>query len=120
MLNYHHEPTNTSIDTDTGKVSGDTPWIQTQIRTKYVDTSTTRYDSDLVGVWTSQSIHLRANRDRPGQVHAYVETRDDDSRYLVVKLDQHDTIFVPIEIGEAIAGALAIDLMKGDTEAVAS
>jgi len=109
MLNYHHEPTNTSVETETGEVSGNTPWEQIKLRTKYVDTSVTRYDSDLVGPWTSQSIHLRANRDRPGQVHAYVETREDGSRYMVVKLDQHDTIFVSMEIGEAIAEALAAE-----------
>ena len=116
MITYHHEPTNTRVETETGKVSGDTPWEQIKLRTKYVDTSITRYDSHVVGVWSSQSIHLEASDD----VYARVETRDDDSRYLVVKLDQHDTIFVPMAIGEAIAEALAIDLMKGDTEAVAS
>lgn len=115
MLNYHHEPTNTSVETEIGNVRG-TPWEQIKLRTQYVDTSVTRYDSETVGVWTSQSIHLRASDD----VYARVETRDDGSRYMVVKLDQFDTIFVPMEIADAIAEALAVDLMKGDTEAVAS
>lgn len=117
MLNYKHVPTGTTVETEIGKVNGDMPWEQINLRTPYVDTSVTRYASDLVGVWTSQSIHLQANNDI---IDAYVVTREDGSRYLVVKLDQHDTIFVPMEIGEAIAEALAIDLMKGDTEAVAS
>ena len=105
MLNYHHEPTRTSVETETGKVSGDTSWLKMQLRTEYVDTSVTRYDSDVIGPWTSQSIHLRADND----VYARVGTREDGSRYLIVKLDQHDTIFVPIEIGEAIAEALAAE-----------
>lgn len=102
MITYHHEPTSTSVETETGKVRG-TPWEKMQLRTKYVDTSVTRYESDVVGVWSSQSIHLQASDD----VYARVVAREDDSRYLVVKLDQHDTIFVPIEIGQAIADALA-------------
>ncbi len=105
MITYHHEPTSTSVETETGKVSGPTLWEQIKFRTQYVDTSVTRYDSDVVGPWTSQSIHLRANND----VYARVETRDDGSRYLVVKLDQHDTIFVPIEIAEAIVEAMLDD-----------
>lgn len=116
MLNYHHEPTNTSVETTTGNVHNDTPWVQTRINTQYVTTSTTSYDNALVGVWTSQSIHLSTTDD----VYAYVQTRDDGRCYMVVKLDQHDTIFVPMEIADAIAGALAVDSMKSDTEAVAS
>ncbi len=105
MLNYHHEPTNTRVETESGNVGGDTPYVKTQLRTKYVDTSVTRYDSKLVGVWSSQSIHLQASDD----VYAEVVNRTDDSRYLVVRLDKHDTIFVPIEIAEVIAAALAAE-----------
>lgn len=102
MITYHHEPTNTSVETETGTVSGDTSWLKMQLRTEYVDTSVTRYDSDTIGPWTSQSIHLRTTND----VHAEVVTRTDDSRYLVVKLDDHDTIFVPIEIANVITAAV--------------
>ncbi len=102
MITYHHEPTKTHVETETGTVSGDTSWLKMQLRTEYVDTSVTRYDSDTIGAWTSQSIHLRTTND----VHAEVVTRDDDSRYLIVKLDKHDTIFVPIEIADAITGAV--------------
>jgi len=105
MLNYHHEPTSTRVETESGNVGGDTPYVKTQIRTKYVDTSVTRYDSDVVGVWTSQSIHLQAS----DHLHAEVVDRDDDSRYLVVRLDKHDTIFVPIEIAEAIVHAIVTE-----------
>lgn len=104
-FNYCHDATGTRIQTETGKVSGDTPWEKMQLRTKYVDTSITRYDSDIVGVWTSQSIHLSTTDD----VYAYVQTRDDGSRYLVVKLDHHDTIFVPMEIADAITAAFAAE-----------
>lgn len=101
MITYHHEPTNTRVETETGKVSGDTPWEKMQLRTKYVDTSITRYDSDTVGVWTAQSIHLTTS----DNVNAEVINGSMD-RYVVVRLDNHDTIFVPIEIADAITGAV--------------
>lgn len=104
MITYHHEPTSTSVETETGKVSGDTPWEKMQLRTPYVDTSITRYDSDTVGVFSSQSIHLQASDD----VHAELVDRPErDDRYVVVRLGHHDNIFVPIEIAEAIAEAVA-------------
>jgi len=104
MITYHHELTNTSVETETGTVSGDTPYVKMQLRTQYVDTSITRYDSDTVGVFSSQSIHLQASDD----VHAEVVDRPErHDRYVVVRLDHHDNVFVPIEIAEAIAEAVA-------------
>ena len=103
MINIHHEPTDTSFKTETGNVSSDTPFVKTQIRTQYVDTSITRYDSEVVGVFSSQSIHLQASDD----VHAeVVHSPERDDRYVVVRLDEHDTIFVPIEIASAITAAM--------------
>ena len=102
MITYHHEPTKTHVETETGTVSGKTSWLKMQLRTEHVDTSVTRYDSDTIGSWTSQSIHLQTT----DKMYAEVISRDDDFRYVVVKLDTHDTIFVPIEIADAITGAV--------------
>lgn len=109
MITYHHEPTRTSVETESGNVGSDTSYVKMQLRTEYVDTSITRYDSDTVGVWTAQSIHLQASND----VDAEVVDRPGCDRYLVVRLGFQDNIFVPIKIAEAIAEALA-------SEAVAS
>ena len=113
MLNYHHEPTNTRIETESGNVGSDTPYVKTQIRTRYVDTSVTRYESDTVGVWSAQSIHLQTTPDM------YAEVVDSvlGDRYVVVRLDHHDTIFVPIEIASAITAAMLDEAIYAEEEA---
>ena len=105
MLNYHHEPTNTRIETESGNVGSDTPYVKTQIRTRYVDTSVTRYESETVGVWSAQSIHLQTTPDMYAEV---VDSVLGDS-YVIVKLGHHDNVFMPIEMAEAIAAALAAE-----------
>lgn len=113
MLNYHHEPTNTRIETESGNVGSDTPYVKTQIRTRYVDTSVTRYESETVGVWSAQSIHLQTTPDM------YAEVVDSvlGDRYVVVRLDHHDTIFVPIEIASAITAAMLDEAIYAEEEA---
>ena len=113
MLNYHHEPTNTRIETESGNVGSDTPYVKTQIRTRYVDTSVTRYESETVGVWSAQSIHLQTTPDM------YAEVVDSvlGDRYVVVRLDHHDTIFVPIEIASAITAAMLDKAIYAEEEA---
>lgn len=113
MLNYHHEPTNTRIETESGNVGSDTPYVKTQIRTRYVDTSVTRYESETVGVWSAQSIHLQTTPDM------YAEVVDSvlGDRYVVVRLDHHDTIFVPIEIASAITAAMLDEAIYAEGEA---
>ena len=113
MLNYHHEPTNTRIETESGNVGSDTPYVKTQIRTRYVDTSVTRYESETVGVWSAQSIHLQTTPDM------YAEVVDSvlGDRYVVVRLDHHDTIFVPIEIASAITAAMLDEASSAEEEA---
>lgn len=113
MLNYHHEPTNTRIETESGNVGSDTPYVKTQIRTRYVDTSVTRYESETVGVWSAQSIHLQTTPEM------YAEVVDSvlGDRYVVVRLDHHDTIFVPIEIASAITAAMLDEAIYAEEEA---
>ena len=113
MLNYHHEPTNTRIETESGNVGSDTPYVKTQIRTRYVDTSVTRYESDTVGVWSAQSIPQQTTPDM------YAEVVDSvlGDRYVVVRLDHHDTIFVPIEIASAITAAMLDEAIYAEEEA---
>ena len=113
MLNYHHEPTNPRIETESGNVGSDTPYVKTQIRTRYVDTSVTRYESETVGVWSAQSIHLQTTPDM------YAEVVDSvlGDRYVVVRLDHHDTIFVPIEIASAITAAMLDEAIYAEEEA---
>lgn len=120
MITYHHEPTNTTVETTSGNISGQavtsgTPWLKMQLRTKYVDTSITRYDSHVVGPWSSQSIHLKTSDD----VHAEVVSRPESivGRYVVVRLDHHDTVFVPIEIADAIVGAVLDEAIYAEEEA---
>ena len=105
MLNYHHEPTNTRIETESGNVGSDTPYVKTQIRTRYVDTSVTRYESETVGVWSAQSIHLQTTPDMYAEV---VDSVLGDS-YVIVKLGHHDNVFMPIEMAEAIVDAMLED-----------
>jgi len=110
MLNYHHEPTNTTVETTSGNirtraVTSGTPFVKMDIRTPYVDTSITAYDSVIVPPWTSQSIHLQAT----SEVSAEVIQPDSSGPYVIVKLGLHDNVFVPIEMAEAIAAALAAE-----------
>ena len=118
MLNYHHEPTNTTVETTSGNirsraVTSGTPYVKTQIRTRHVDTSITAYDSSIVAPWTSQSIHLQTTPDMSAEV---VDSVLGD-RYVVVRLDHHDTIFVPIEIASAITAAMLDKAIYAEEEA---
>jgi len=107
MIKYHHEPTNTTVETTSGNirsqaVTSGTPFVKMDIRTPYVDTSITAYDSSIVPPWTCQSIHLQATPD----VSAEVIQRDGSGPYVIVKLGLHDNVFVPMEIAEAITAAI--------------
>jgi len=110
MLNYTHEPTNTTVETTSGSirskaVTSGTPFVKMDIRTPYVDTSITAYDSSIVPPWTSQSIHLQTT----SEVSAEVIQPDSSGPYVVVKLGLHDNVFVPIEMAEAIVDAMLDD-----------
>ncbi len=97
MLNYKHEPTGTTVNTDTSRVGDATTYDEVHVMTPFVSTRVTHYDS--VGGWQSQSVHLHG----PSQPEAQMNQRDDGTYYLVVKLGTHDNLFVPPPIAVAIA-----------------
>lgn len=97
MLNYHHEPTGTTVATEASAASETTEWNELHVQSKFVSTRVTHYDS--LGGWQAQSVHLHG----PSQPTAKMNQRDDGTYYLTVKLGEHDNLFVPPPIAVAIA-----------------
>lgn len=103
MLNYKHVPTGSTVKTEVstvGKTVELTNYDEFHVRTPWVSTCVTHYDS--LGGWQAQSVHLYG----PPQPEARMNQRDDGTTYLTVQLGQHDTLFVPMSIATAIADAL--------------
>ena len=106
MINIHHEPTRTRVETTSGFV-GDrrTEWVQMWLNSDYVSTRVTRYESS--GGWRSHSVHLHTDGNPNANPTAHINDDGTTPPYVVVNLDTHANVFVPIEIAEAIAAALA-------------
>lgn len=76
------------------------------------------FDGGQLGPWRSTALHLRLS-DTPddegptAKVKSHAGSGLPEERYVVVRLSLHESLFVPIEIAEAIAAAIG-------SEAVAS
>lgn len=103
-----HDATNVRLDTSTDTLDSGTEYETTAYSSKLVAERTTSYDS---GRFFSRYVHVcTGGVPDEDQLTAEVKTNSNDgSRYVVVNLDKHEHLFLPIEIAEAIAAALAAE-----------
>lgn len=108
MINIHtirHDATGVRLDTSTDTLSSGTEYETTAYSSKLVAERTTSYDG---GRFFSRYVHFcTGGVEDEDQLTAEIKTSDDGSCYVVVNLTAHEHLFLPIEIAEAIAVALA-------------
>ena len=107
MLNYHHEPTGTTVVTDTGPISTGTSFDDIKIQTGIVGINVAAYEAnEHHSAFKSHHVHIYTNG-VPDPDSITVAVRNDS--YIVVQTEKHTNVYMPIEMAEAIAAALAAE-----------
>ena len=107
MLNYHHEPTGTTVVTDAGPISTGTSFDGIKIQTGVVGINVAAYEpNEHHPAFESHHVHIYTNGvPDPDSITVSVR-QDSDDGYIVVKTDNHTNIYLPMAIAEAIAVTL--------------
>ena len=110
MLNYHHEPTNTRIETDTGTVSsGGRRFDKINVQTNVVGLNRTVYEeTEILPAFEAQDVHIcTGGVPDPDRIRVHVQEQLPLPAYVYVNIADHTNVYMPIEMAEAIAAALA-------------
>jgi hypothetical protein len=100
-----HDATGVMLDTSTDTLDSGTEYETTAYSSKLVAERTTSYDG---GRFFSRYLHVcTGGIPDPEQLDAQIKVRDGGDRYVVVNIDAHEHLFLPIEIADAIVTALA-------------
>ena len=111
MLNYHHEPTGTTVVTDTGPISTGTSFDDIKIQTGgIVGINVAAYEAnEHHPAFKSHHVHIYTNGvPDPDSITVSVR-HDSDDGYIVVQTEKHTNVYLPMAIAEAIAAALATE-----------
>jgi len=108
MLNYHHEPTGTTVVTDTGPISTGTSFDDIKIQTGVVGINVAAYEAnEHHPAFESHHVHIYTNGvPDPDSITAAVRNDSGDG-YIVVQTEKHTNVYMPIEMAEAIVKGLA-------------
>lgn len=102
-----HDATGVRLDTSTDKLDSGTEYETTAYSSKLVAERTTSYDG---GRFFSRYLHVcTGGIPDPEQLDAEIKVRGDGDRYVVVNIDAHEHLFLPIEIAEAIVHAIVTE-----------
>ena len=111
MLNYHHEPTNTRIETDTSEFPSGRAVETIDIQSSAVGMNVTVYGAteNLPG-FEVHNVHIHTGGvPDADSMKVYVRLDGNIPGYVCVKTADHTNVYMPIEMAEAIAAALAAE-----------
>lgn len=109
MLNYTHEPTTTTIETDTGEFTSGRSFEEIKIQTGVVGVNATAYEAteNLPG-FEVHNVHVHTGGvPDADSIRVYVRLDGNVPGYVCVKTADHTNVYLPIEMAEAIAKGLA-------------
>ena len=111
MLNYHHEPTQTKIETATSEMTSGRAVETIDIQSSEVGMNVTVYEApEHLPGFEVHNIHIHTGGvTDPDSMKVYVRLDGNIPGYVCVKTADHTNVYMPIEMAEAIAAALAAE-----------
>ena len=112
MLNYTHEPTTTKIETDTGTLpNGGRSWESIDIQSGIVGFHRTVYEkTETLMSADVQDVHIcTGGVPDPDRMRVHVRADGDIPGYVYVNVADYTNVYIPLEMAEAIAEALAAE-----------
>lgn len=112
MLNYHHEPTNTRIETDTGETAtSGRSYEEIKIQSGVVGMNVTTFEPTVDHpAFDVHNVHVHTGGvPDPESIRVNIRHDGNGDGYIAITTAPHTTVYLPMDVAEAIAAAFAAE-----------